>query len=185
LVNRPARHSARSRCLSCRAKCVLSTSSALRAVERSLSIRAASDSLCRLSRRRLPAFQHQSSVRFRAQRRVRSQLKSKRATQMPIPNLRAHCSADWTSMNLDRMTPAQRSLRARVAAHERWAKQDPRAGTQRARDAANARFEHLADPDNSLSPEERARRAESLRRAHFLKMALASSRARRRNRGPV
>ncbi|MGW0759453.1 hypothetical protein ACWD1Y_23770 [Streptomyces sp. NPDC002814] len=40
------------------------------------------------------------------------------------------------------------------------------------------RFEREVDPDGTLAPEERARRAEHARRSYFLRLALASSRAR-------
>lgn len=47
-----------------------------------------------------------------------------------------------------------------------------------ARRAFNERFERLVDPENSLEPAERARRAASARKAYFTRLALASSRAR-------
>ncbi len=81
------------------------------------------------------------------------------------------------------MTPAERSLRARIAAHTSWANTvDPAARTAPARQAALDRFEKQVDPDGTMAPHERARRAESARKAHFLKMALKSHEARRRNR---
>lgn len=43
-----------------------------------------------------------------------------------------------------------------------------------------ARFEQQADPDGVLSDEERARRADLLMRAHMLRLAAASAKARRR-----
>jgi len=55
--------------------------------------------------------------------------------------------------------------------------------TARARAAFLARFEREADPDGALDPAERARRAEHLRRAHFKRLALASSRARTARKG--
>jgi hypothetical protein len=76
------------------------------------------------------------------------------------------------------LTPAQRSLNARLAAHARWSKADPVDGTAAARKAFADRFEREVDPDGVLSPAERARRAESARKAHFTRLALASSRAR-------
>jgi hypothetical protein len=42
------------------------------------------------------------------------------------------------------------------------------------------RFEREADPAGVLDPAERARRAEHLRRAYFTRLALASSRARKK-----
>lgn len=79
------------------------------------------------------------------------------------------------------MTPEQRSLRARIAAHTQWANESNRTErTAAARKAASDRFEVQVDPDGVLSPEVRRQRAESARRAHFSRMAMASAKARRR-----
>ncbi|WP_232110599.1 hypothetical protein [Nocardia wallacei] len=43
-----------------------------------------------------------------------------------------------------------------------------------------SKFEHEVDPHGALSPEERARRAEHARKAHFARLALKSAQARRR-----
>jgi len=81
------------------------------------------------------------------------------------------------------LTAAQRSLRSKLAAHTKWAlTADPAAATAPARAAFLNRFEQQVDPDGTLPPEERARRAEHLRKAHFTRMALASARARRRRK---
>ena len=80
------------------------------------------------------------------------------------------------------MSPAERSLAARRAAHLRWAREDPNAPDgplHRARKAFRDRFEREVDPDGRLDPAERARRAESLRRAFYLDLARKSVRARR------
>ena len=70
-------------------------------------------------------------------------------------------------------------MRARLAAHALHARvADPSAHTARAREAFLSRFEREADPEGVLSPEERQRRAGHLRKAHYQRMALASSRAR-------
>jgi hypothetical protein len=50
--------------------------------------------------------------------------------------------------------------------------------TAPARAAFLSRFEREIDPDGVLDPEERARRAEHAKKAYFLKLALASRRAR-------
>jgi len=42
-----------------------------------------------------------------------------------------------------------------------------------------AKFEHQADPEGTLLPAERARRAEHLRKAHFQRLALKSAQSRR------
>jgi hypothetical protein len=82
------------------------------------------------------------------------------------------------------LTPEQRAMRASIAAHVQWAKEtDPTASTAGARKAFMERFEREADPDGVLDPAERARRAEHLRRAYFTRLALASSRARKKGRG--
>ena len=84
----------------------------------------------------------------------------------------------------DRLTPEQRSLRGRLAAHTSWANtQDPKARTAAARDKFAARFEREVDPDGVLAPEERARRAESARKAYFARLAFRSAAARRAKKG--
>jgi hypothetical protein len=77
-------------------------------------------------------------------------------------------------------TPEQRALAARIAAHSKWAITDPVEGTAAARAAFLDRFEQQVDPDGSLSPAERARRAEHARKAYFTRLALASAKARRK-----
>jgi hypothetical protein len=57
---------------------------------------------------------------------------------------------------------------------------DPRLTTVKAREAFLARFEREVDPDRRLPVHERARRARQARKAYFYRLALASSRARRR-----
>lgn len=81
-------------------------------------------------------------------------------------------------------TPEERRLVARIAAHARWAREaDRKAATEAARLAALARWEREVDPDNSLTPEERAVRAEHAKHAHMLKMARASLAARKQQAG--
>jgi hypothetical protein len=75
----------------------------------------------------------------------------------------------------------ERSLVARIAAAERWGRTaDRREATAPARSGLRAKFERDADPDNLLSPIERARRADSLMRAHMLRMSLKAKTARRK-----
>ncbi|GAA1550686.1 hypothetical protein GCM10009827_084180 [Dactylosporangium maewongense] len=82
------------------------------------------------------------------------------------------------------MTPAQRTMRASLAAHTRWAVEpDREKALQPARDGLLARFERQVDPDGVLPPAERARRAESARKAFYRSMQLKSSRARAARRG--
>ncbi|OBB46765.1 hypothetical protein [Mycobacterium sp. 852002-51961_SCH5331710] len=70
------------------------------------------------------------------------------------------------------LTPTERILRAKLAAHESWAKTEDRsARTAKARQAQDDKF--LADAGGD------PQRAESLRRAHFTRMALKSAQVRR------
>ncbi len=77
------------------------------------------------------------------------------------------------------LSPAERALRARVAAHAKHATHDPKAAMAKARAVFLASFEQQADPDGVLPPAERQRRAEQLRRSHYARLALASAKARR------
>ncbi|MEH0829579.1 hypothetical protein, partial [Micromonospora sp. CPCC 205714] len=77
--------------------------------------------------------------------------------------------------------PGERVLVARLAASERWAREPDRAAaTAPARAAFADRFARQVDPDGTLDPAERARRAASARRAYFTRLALRSAQARRR-----
>lgn len=78
------------------------------------------------------------------------------------------------------LSPAERSLRARIGGYSLSATHDPRETTKPARAAFLAGFEREVDPDGVLTITERARRAAAARKAHFAKLALKSSRARRR-----
>ncbi len=84
-----------------------------------------------------------------------------------------------------RLTPSQRSLHARLAAHSKWASTDATEGTAPARRAFLDRFEHEVDPDGTLPPAERARRAEHARKAYFTRLALASAKTRRTRTNPA
>lgn len=76
---------------------------------------------------------------------------------------------------------AEHSLASRMGAHMSWANTEDRpARTLAARRAFIDKFEKLADPDGVLLPAERAKRAESLRKAHYSRLALKSAQARRR-----
>lgn len=78
------------------------------------------------------------------------------------------------------LTPSERTLRARLAAHDSWARTaDRRARTAAGTAAFLGRFEREVDPDGVLDPADRARRAESARRAYFTRLALKSAQARR------
>jgi hypothetical protein len=80
-------------------------------------------------------------------------------------------------------------MRARIAAHTRWANEDPggrRANAQRARAGFERRFLDQVDPNRVLPEAERKRRANSAMRAYMAQLALKSSKARAaRKRGTV
>jgi hypothetical protein len=79
------------------------------------------------------------------------------------------------------LTPTERSLRARLAAHASWANtRDRSTRTAPARRAAMDRYERQVDPKGELAPGERARRAEQAMRAHMTRLAYKSAKARRR-----
>ena len=80
------------------------------------------------------------------------------------------------------LTPAERTLRARLAAHCMHAQHDARQTTVSGRAAFLARFEAEVDPDGTLAPGERRRRAEHARRALLHPSGLASAKARRARR---
>ncbi|MBA2756351.1 MAG: hypothetical protein H0U37_02765 [Chloroflexi bacterium] len=74
------------------------------------------------------------------------------------------------------LSPAQRKLRARAAAHALHAQggTNTKAGTA----AFLERFERQVDPDGRLTPEERTRRAAHARRSYMTSLALKASRTR-------
>jgi hypothetical protein len=74
------------------------------------------------------------------------------------------------------LTPTQRTLRARLAAHTLHAAGGTNTGPARA--AFLGRFELEVDPDDALEPAERARRAEHARKAYFTRLALKSAQVR-------
>jgi hypothetical protein len=80
------------------------------------------------------------------------------------------------------LSPAERTLRARLAAYAMHAQHDSRDTSAPGRAAFLARFEADVDPDGRLDPEERRRRAEHARSAYFARLALASVAARRAKR---
>jgi hypothetical protein len=79
------------------------------------------------------------------------------------------------------LTPAQRTLRARMAAYTLHSTRDSRETTRPALDAFMARFEREVDPDGILTRAERSRRAEAARRAYFTKLAYKSARCAKRS----
>ena len=79
------------------------------------------------------------------------------------------------------MSNERRIQAARIGAHALHAKvADPTAHTAPARKAFLDRFERQVDPDGTLDPVDRARRAEHAKKAYFLSLALKSAAARRK-----
>jgi hypothetical protein len=83
------------------------------------------------------------------------------------------------------LSAEQRSLRASVAAHAKYAKLGTAGSTDAARAGWRRRFEDQVDPDRALPPAERERRAEHAIKAHMQALALRSSRARAKRKGPA
>lgn len=81
---------------------------------------------------------------------------------------------------------ARHQSAGRIGAHARWSREaDRSAATQAARDGLYRRFEDEVDPDRVLPPEERAKRVESARRAHYTRIAMKSAAARRARKKPA
>jgi hypothetical protein len=79
------------------------------------------------------------------------------------------------------LTPAELSLRGKIAVETSWSRTDNRpARTAAARKAFNDQFEKQVDPEGTLPPTERAKRAEHARKAFYLRLAFKSAQARRR-----
>lgn len=78
------------------------------------------------------------------------------------------------------------SLRASLAANERWARcTDRTAATQAARDAQWRRLEDEVDPDRLLDADERQKRATNLFRAKQQRLALRRTAAQKKSKGKV
>ncbi len=77
------------------------------------------------------------------------------------------------------LSPSERVLRARRAAHVLHSRTDPRVTTARARQVFSDRFLDQVDPDRRLPGPERLRRAEAAKRAYFTNLAYLSARRRR------
>jgi hypothetical protein len=76
------------------------------------------------------------------------------------------------------LTPAQRTMRARLAAHKRWSQEDPHANAVRAQAGLLDRFRRdiIAEQGDVAEPE-LTRRAESRRREHMTRIAFKRSKA--------
>ena len=75
---------------------------------------------------------------------------------------------------------AERVLTGRLGAYVLHSKYDSRELTRAACAAFESKFERDVDPEGVLPVEERLRRAEMARKAHFTRLAIASAKARRR-----
>jgi hypothetical protein len=85
-----------------------------------------------------------------------------------------------------KLTKAQRSLRAVVAANDRWARTpaaERRGRAESGQAGFVAKLEKQIDPDGVLPPEELAKRVENARRAHMARIALKSATKRARKAG--
>lgn len=79
--------------------------------------------------------------------------------------------------------PVIRQLVARIGGLTRAARcANPAESTAAARKASWDRFERQADPDGTMAPDERVRRADLLRREFYTRMALRSAVVRRGRR---
>ena len=77
------------------------------------------------------------------------------------------------------LTPSQRTQRARLAAHSRWAHvHDRTEATRPAREAFNKRFYDDVDPNRELPAADRERRAGNARKAYYARLSLKSAQAR-------
>jgi hypothetical protein len=74
--------------------------------------------------------------------------------------------------------PARRATIARIAALTRWSQTDSKDAMEHVRAGLDGWFERQVDPDGALDPDERQRRAEAFKKAHYQRMALKSARVR-------
>ena len=77
------------------------------------------------------------------------------------------------------LTPSERSLRARLAAHALHAQYDSRELTRPGRDKFEQRFIEEVDPERMLPEAERQRRVDHARKAYFTRLAMKSAQARK------
>ncbi|MQA96267.1 MAG: hypothetical protein GEV11_17070 [Streptosporangiales bacterium] len=85
------------------------------------------------------------------------------------------------------MTPEERSLRARIAVHESWARTPDRAARTKpatrngpAAPADSPYWQERVDPERRMSEADRLKAAENARKAYFLRFARAGAAARKR-----
>ncbi len=75
--------------------------------------------------------------------------------------------------------PNEMAARGRIGAYTSHSRHDVRELTAPARAAFLHSFEHEVDPDGMLPAEERSRRAQAARKAHFARLAYQSAASRR------
>ena len=88
-------------------------------------------------------------------------------------------SAAGCFRNLNEADLSDSGIKARIE-QSLASQQDPRVYTAKARARFLSKFEAQVDPAGVLEPEERQRRAQAARKAHFARMALKSAKARAR-----
>jgi hypothetical protein len=82
------------------------------------------------------------------------------------------------------LTPSQRQTRSRQASHTSWANTaDRTARTAPGRQGMLRKFEDQVDPDRTLPADERAKRAESARKAFYTQLSAKAVKARRQRAG--
>ncbi len=87
-----------------------------------------------------------------------------------------------SALPVSQLDLAARSLSARLAAYAMHARHDSRQTSAPGRAAFLARFEREVDPDGTLDPADRQRRAAQARSAYFTRLSLAAVKARRSRR---
>ena len=78
------------------------------------------------------------------------------------------------------MGDSMKALTGRIGGYAKWARTDDwTKATEKARQAERDRYDKLVDPDGTLPPEVRRKKAEAARREHYSRMGQASAKARR------
>lgn len=77
--------------------------------------------------------------------------------------------------------PDEMARRGRIGALVLHSRHDPKETTAKARETFLSKFEREVDPNGELPDDERRRRAEYAKKAHFARLARASAEARRKN----
>src|SRR5215212_7144156 len=106
-----------------------------------------------------------------------------RAANRACHRLRGHWDGRGRPRAMSRtLDPEIAAAMGRIGSHRLHGLRDSRETTAAARAAFLCRFESVADPDGTLEPAERRRRAEHLQKAYFLQLAFRSVEARIRQR---